>query len=139
MKSRMLISTALLAFAGFAVPAPAQEGRVIVTVPFEFIAGTQRLPAGKYTISRTDSLAASPLLLYSDSGSAFLLPTAFDGTQTEDAKLGFDLIGAEHVLSYIKTPSGTYTIDNRREAQRLTKLAKSNDHTRDGMTSSGGQ
>ena len=139
MKSRMLIAIALLAFAGLAVPAPAQEAQVIVTVPFEFVAGTQTLPAGKYVISR-ESLAASPLLLYSHDGGAFLLPTTFDDTQAGDSKLGFDQIGTEHVLSFIKTASGTYTIDNGREAQRLTKVAKSNDHTPvSGMTSSGGQ
>ena len=140
MKLTMLIVIALLAVAVFAVPAPAQEAEVVVTVPFEFIAGTQMLPAGEYTVSRTESLASSALLLSSRDGGTFLLPAAFDDIQAGDARLGFDQIGAEHVLSYIQTPSGTYTIDNRREEKRLTKMAQSNDHVKpNAMTSSGAQ
>ena len=95
MKLTMWIVIALLAVAGFTVPAPAQEAEVVITVPFEFIAGTQTLRAGKYIVSWTESLAASPLLLSSRDGGTFLLPAAFDDIQAGDARLGFDQIGAE--------------------------------------------
>jgi hypothetical protein len=139
-KSNMLMAIALLAFAGLAVPARSQQAKVVATVPFEFVVGGTTLPAGTYTVSRASQVDASPLLVANRDHGAFLLPTDFDGTKVGDTGLSFDQIGGEHVLSQIKTLDGTYTIDNRREAQRLTKVARSNDHTRaNGMTSSGGQ
>jgi hypothetical protein len=129
----------LLSIAGLLVPARAQEVKVIATIPFEFIVGTQTLPAGKYTVSTTSSQANSPLLVSTRDHGAFLLPTAFDGTQVEKSSLSFDQIGDEHVLSQIRTATGSYTIHNHREVERL-KLAQSNGHNRaNGMTSSGAQ
>lgn len=140
MKSNMLIAIALLAIAGLAVPARAQQAEVAVTVPFEFVVGTTVLPAGTYTVSRTASLDASPLLVASRDHGVYVIPTAFDNTRVGDVSLGFDQTGRERVLSEIRTLGGTYTIDTRREAQKLTKLAQSNDHTRaNGMNSSGAQ
>ena len=140
MKSNMLIAIALLPLAGLAVPARAQEAKVVVTVPFDFVVGATTLPAGTYTVRRASSFADSPLLVANRDHSAFLIPTAFDGTKVGDTSLSFDQIGGERVLGQIKTLDGTYTIDNSREAQRLTKLAKSNNHPpANGMTSSGGQ
>ena len=140
MKSNMLIAIALLSLAGLAVPARAQEAKVVVTVPFGFIAGTQALPAGKYIVSTVGTPGDSLLLLSSRDHGAFVLPATFDSTQLADTSLKFLQIGDEHVLSQIQTLDGAYTIDNRRKAQRLTKLAQSNDHTAaNGMTSSGGQ
>lgn len=139
MKSNMLIAIALLSLAGLAVPVHAQEGSVVVTVPFEFVVGGTTLPAGRYTVSRNSSLDTSPLLVANRDHGAYLLPTAFDSTKGGNTSLSFEQIGSEPVLSQIKTLDGTYTIDNTQEAKRLTKLAQSNDHTRaNGMTSSGG-
>lgn len=140
MKSQMLIAIALLSLAGLEVPARAQEGSAVATVPFEFVVGSTTLPAGTYTVSRTSSLDTTPLLVANHDHGAFLIPTAFDDTKVGDTSLSFDQIGDEHVLSQIRTLDGSYTIDSRRKAQRLTKLAKSNNQTRaNGMTSSGGQ
>ena len=138
MKSNIFFAIALLAFAGVAVPAHSQQAKVVATVPFEFVVGDTTLPAGTYIVSRTSS-DTSPLLVANRDHGVFLIPTAFDG-RVGDASLSFDQIGSEHVLSQIKTLDGTYTIDNRREKQRLTKVAKSNDHTQGNrMTPSGGQ
>jgi hypothetical protein len=139
-KLNMLIAIALLAVAGLAGSARAQQPEIVATVPFEFVVGATTLPAGTYTVSRTSSLDVSPLLVANRDHGAYLIPTALDGTQVGDATLTFDQIAGEHVLSQIRTLGGTYTIDNRREAQRLTNLAQSNNHPRaNGMTSSGGQ
>jgi hypothetical protein len=139
MKSNVLIAVASLAFAGLAVPARAQQAEVAATIPFEFVVGATTLPAGTYTVSRTSSLDTSPLLVASRDHGAYLITTGLDSTQVGETSLRFDHIGGEHVLSQIKTLGGTYTIDNRREAERLTKLAQSNDHSQaNGMTSSGG-
>lgn len=138
MKLRMLVAIASLALAGLAVPASAEEGAIVVTVPFEFVAGTQTLPAGKYTVSRTSSLDTSPLFISSHEQGVFLLPVAFDDTRLGDASLSFEQIGGQHVLSEIKTPAGIYTVESRRETERLAK--STNDHTQaTRMTSSGSQ
>jgi hypothetical protein len=139
MKSNALIALALLAFAGLAGTARAQQAEVVATIPFEFVVGATTLPAGTYTVSRTSSLDSSLLLVASRDHGAYLITTGLDDTRLGETKLIFDYIGGEHVLSQINTLGGAYTIDNRQEAQRLTKLAQSNDHTRvNGMTSSGG-
>lgn len=140
MKSNVLIAIALLALAGIAVPARAQEGAVVVTVPFEFVVGNTVLPAGKYIVNRTTPLADSVIQISSHDRGAFLLTTGFDSARAGNASLSFDQAGGEHVLRQITTPDGTYTIDNRQETARLTKLARSNSQPRaNGMTSSGQQ
>lgn len=139
MKSNIVFAITLLAFAGIAVSAHSQQAKVAATVPFEFVVGNTTLPAGTYTVSTTSS-DFSPLLVANRDHGTFLIPTDFDGTRVGETSLSFNQIGGEHVLSQIKTLDGTYTIDNTQEAKRLTKLAKSNDHTQgNGMTPSGGQ
>ena len=138
MKKYSLIVAVLLTFGGLLVPARAQEAKVIVTVPFDFIVGTEKLPAGKYTVSTTSSGPISPLLIFSRDHGTFLIPTSFDDTQFGNAGLSFDHIGNDHVLSGIKTATGSYTIDNHREVDNLIKLAQSKDRNRtSGMTSAG--
>ena len=54
--------------------------------------------------------------------------------------LSFDQICVVLVLIQIITATGSYTIDNHREVERLIKVAQSNGHNRtNGMTSSGAQ
>ena len=130
----------LLSVVGLRSPASAQEGAVVVTVPFEFVVGTTTLPAGTYTVSRTSPLASSTLLIFNHDHGAFLLATAFDERRSDNTSLSFDLIGDKHVLSKIKTLVGTYTIDSSREAERLTKLAQSSEGSRaTSMNPSGSQ
>lgn len=129
----------VVAFAGASVPAPSQEAKVVVTIPFEFVVGTQTLPGGTYTVSRSSVGTSSPLLLSSRGQSVFLLPTAFDSAES-GAAVKFDQVGEEHVLSQIKTPEGIYTIDNHREVEKLNKLAQSNNHNwTKGMAAAGSQ
>ena len=138
MKLRMLVAIASLAVAGLAVPASAEEGDITVTVPFEFIAGTQTLPPGRYTVSKASSLEASSLFVSNRDHGVFLRPVAVDDTRLGGASLSFDQVGGRHVLSEIKTPAGVYTIESRREVEKLVQAA--NDQTRtNGMTSSGSQ
>jgi hypothetical protein len=138
-KKYSLIVALLAGIAGSSLSLRAQEAKVIVTIPFEFVVGTQTLPSGTYTVSRTSAVANSPLLLSNREHSVFLLPAAFDNVES-DAAVSFDQVGEGHVLSQIKTPSGIYTIDNHREVEKLIKLAQSNDHTSTtGMAAAGSQ
>ena len=129
----------VVALAGASLSAPAQDAKVVVTIPFEFVVGTRTLPSGTYTVSRTSAGTGSPLLLSSRDQSVFLLPAAFDDVESGTG-VRFDQVGEEHVLSQIKTPEGIYTIDNHREVEKLNKLAQSTNHNpTKGMAAAGSQ
>jgi len=130
-----IFALVLLAFAGTVVVAHAQEeGKVVVSVPFDFFAGTKMLPAGEYTVSRSSSDTNSPLLIYGNGNSALVLPVAFDDVPADNLRLNFDHVGGAYLLSEVKTQIGTYSIGTSREAARLTRLAQAK---MGGMTSSG--
>jgi hypothetical protein len=134
------IAALMFSVAGLLVPARAQEAKVIVTVPFEFIVGIQTLPAGSYTVTHSSAGPYSALFLASQQQGMFLLPSSFDVKQLEKASLAFDQVGEKHLLKQIETPQGIYTIDDRREMKKLTKLAQSKEPNQtSGMTSSGAQ
>jgi len=138
-KKYSLIVALLAGIAGSSVSLRAQEAKVIVTIPFEFVVGNQLLPSGTYTVSRASGEAISPLLLSNRDHGVFLLPSAVDGDGSGIA-VSFDRVGEAHLLREIKTPAGIYSFDNHREVEKLTKLAQSNDHTpKTGMAASGSQ
>jgi len=59
------VAISLLCLCGMVVAAQAQnEGAIVVNVPFEFVAGSTTLPAGKYKVTRNS--ADNSLLLISD-------------------------------------------------------------------------
>jgi len=69
-----------------------------------------------------------------------VLPSSFDGRPLEEVSLTFDQVGDKHFLKQIETLQGIYTIDDRREMEKLTKLAQSKEQNQpSGMTPSGGQ
>jgi hypothetical protein len=63
--------------------------RIVVNVPFEFVAGCETLPAGAYKVGRVSTEAVPDLVIRSDEKSALLLSLVFDGVPAERAKLGF--------------------------------------------------
>jgi len=71
-KKYSLIAALMFSVAGLLVPARAQEAKVIVTVPFEFMVGTETLPAGTYTVSKTSGGEFSALFLASQQQKAYL-------------------------------------------------------------------
>jgi hypothetical protein len=104
----LLILTCLL---GLSVGAHAQDvDGVIVTVPFDFVAGGATLSAGEYRINRVNSDSNRELVIHSHSGGAFVLPVAFDGGLTNQPTLSFEHIGGRYFLSRVKTAGGVYTM-----------------------------
>jgi len=74
-KSYLTIALTLTVLFGAGINALAQDSdRVVVKVPFEFVAGTKTLPAGTYTIGRFSPGVSSALIIRSDGNGAFLLP-----------------------------------------------------------------
>jgi hypothetical protein len=135
------VAIGLLCLCGIVVAAQAQsEGAIVVTVPFEFVAGSTTLPAGTYTVKRNSADTNSPLLIFDHSHGAFLQPAAFDDTTADDARLSFERVGGTYLLKEVKTQIGTYTVARGPATASLAKVArmKPHDSTKSSMTSSSG-
>jgi hypothetical protein len=109
MKTLSLIVTA--AAAGLGVPSTARaEGPITAKIPFDFIVGDTRLPAGDYTIQEASD--GSPVLLVenSDRADGSLVSTiAAVSTNGNVAQpdVEFETFGNEHFLSRIDLHDGT--------------------------------
>ena len=131
----LLMFTCLL---GVGVSARAQDAdAVVVSVPFEFVAGGATLPAGEYRVSRVNpGLNREIAISGYNKGGAFLLPQAFDNGPNDQPTLSFEHLGGKYFLSKIKTLSGVYTMPTSRE---LIMLGKTNSPSSGTPSASGGQ
>ena len=129
-------STAVLTLTcllGLGISARAQDTEgVCVSIPFEFVAGGTRLPAGTYTVGRLSVEAFSSIAIRGYGNSAFVLPIAVDGTPVEQPKLSFEHVGDKYFLSEADSPGGVYTFALPRA---MVALAQTKDQ---GTVSSGG-
>ena len=132
-----LMFTCLL---GVGISARAQDtDAVVVSVPFEFVAGGATLPAGEYRINRASPGVNRELAIRGyDKGGAFLFPLAFDEVTVADNEptLSFEHVGGKYFLSKIKTLSGIYTMPASRE---MVMLGKANSPSPSTSSGSGGQ
>jgi hypothetical protein len=108
-KSYLTVVLTLACLFGLGIKARAQDADVSVKVPFEFVAGGQILPAGKYTVSRVAADPHSGIAIRSYDNAVLLLPLVVDGTPTGQPKLSFEHVGDEYFLSKVETPAGDYT------------------------------
>ena len=133
----VLMLTCLL---GVGVSARAQDAdAVVVSVPFEFVAGGATLPAGEYRVSRINPGINRELAISGyNKGSAFLLPLTFDEAAAPNGKptFSFEHVGGKYFLSGIKTLSGVYTMPASREMVMLGKATSPSPST---SSASGGQ
>jgi hypothetical protein len=106
------LALAVMCILGFGESSRAQEAdAIVVTVPFDFVVGTQTMPAGRYDVGRLLSNdQRSSLILRGDGRSAIVLPTGVEETSTFQANLTFQHLGDKYFLNKIKTPAGIYTI-----------------------------
>jgi hypothetical protein len=123
---------------GVGVSARAQDAdAVVVSVPFEFVAGSATLPAGKYRVSRVSPGVSQELAIRGyNKESAFLLPLAFDDGPSDKPVLSFEHVGGKYFLTGIKTLSGVYTMPAPRE---MVMLGKANSPSPSTSSASGGQ
>ena len=110
----LLTLTCLL---GLGVSSQAQDADgVVVTVPFEFVAGGATLPPGEYRVSRANTGTVRELAIRGyNKGGAFLLPAAFDEHLADQPTLSFEHIGGKYFLSKIKTANGVYSMATPRQ------------------------
>jgi hypothetical protein len=126
-KSYLTAALTLTCLLGLGIKAHAQDTEgAIATIPFEFVAGGQILPAGTYTVSRTAHDAHSGVTIRSYDNVVFMLPVVVDGAFTQQPRLSFGHVGGEYFLSKVETPGGTYTFAKPRT---LPMLAQKKDHS----------
>jgi hypothetical protein len=83
-KSFLAVVLTLTCLLGFGISSRAQDlDKVVVNVPFEFVAGGQTLPAGGYSVSRVSDQTCPALVIRSYDNNAFLLPMFFDGVSAD--------------------------------------------------------
>jgi hypothetical protein len=133
--------TAVLMFTcvlGVGVSAHAQDAdAVVVSVPFEFVAGGATLPAGEYRVSRLNPGVNRQLVIRGyNKGNAFVLPLAFDDGSANQPTLSFEHVGGKYFLRRIKTLGGVYTMPASRE---MVMLGKANSPSPSTSSASGGQ
>jgi len=126
-RSYLAAALTLACVLGIGVSARAQDtDAVVVTVPFEFVAGGATLPAGEYRIGRVTPGINRELAMRSyNNGGAFLLPVAFNDVTSDKPTLSFEHVGDKYFLSDIKTEGGVYTLALPR---KQIALAQTNTH-----------
>jgi len=98
---------------------------VVVSVPFDFVAGGVTLPAGEYRVGRLNPDVNRELVISGyNKGSAFLLPLVFDEAPAANGQpaLNFEHVGGKYFLAAIKTLNGVYTMPASREMVMLGKV-----------------
>jgi hypothetical protein len=123
------ILIALAGFLGFSVVAEAQQGEIVVAVPFEFVVAGTTLPAGTYTVSRLAGAGLRELAIssYENRAGALVVSDQFESYPAGDAKLSFQQIGDTHVLNKIETLNGVYSIPVRRSNNAVARMAQHQD------------
>jgi hypothetical protein len=108
--SALLILTSLC---GLGVGARAETHReVTVKIPYEFVAGGRKLPAGTYTVSRLsdDRRAGLSIVSYEQQSGVLVLTNQFENRPADEAKVRFERVGDMYYLSSIETLDGVYTV-----------------------------
>jgi hypothetical protein len=125
-KQYFTVLFALVCMLGFGLEARAQEeDTVVANVPYDFVVGSQVLPAGTYAVSRVEVTTGSrdlKIVSYQTGASALFIPTVFDDVQIGHAQLSFEHAGDRYFLSGIETPIGTYSIAVPRSAITLARM-----------------
>jgi hypothetical protein len=140
MKKAYLAAVLMLTgLCGMSVTAHARDvDAVVVSIPFEFVAGGATLPAGQYKLSRVNPGVNRELTISSyKNGSAFLLPLFVDDNSNQPPTVTFEHVGGKYFLSEINTTNGVYTMPASREMVMLGKANSPSPTT--STASSGGQ
>ena len=112
-KPFLFILLALAGFAGLIIPANARaQDQIIVTIPFQFVAAGQTVPAGEYRIARLDDSEPTILLLSSleNRANIAMLRAITKEPANGKAKLEFTSVGDQRFLSRIETANNAYDL-----------------------------
>src|SRR5690348_16505462 len=95
----------LTCFLGLGMGAEGQSQReVVMTVPYEFVAGGKTRTAGTYTVTRVSEDRFDRLIIssYETRSSVFVMPNEFTGYPADNIKVSFKQIGDLHFLCKIE-------------------------------------
>lgn len=103
MKRNLLGLSLIAVFVFTASLALAGSTTMHITVPFDFYAGTEQLPAGDYVVTMQSGLGqtGSMIAIHSQDGNARCLLLTRPGTDPAADKLLFNKYGTRHFLSSI--------------------------------------
>jgi hypothetical protein len=125
-KSYFIAVLALTCLLGLGGSSHAQDAsKIVVNVPFDFVAGGAALPAGTYSVIRVSHDSQPGLVIRSHDEGTLLLPIVFDGVAAEQPKLAFEHVGDKYFLSKVETLAGVYSMGTPRP---MTKVAQMKDH-----------
>jgi len=127
--ARILVATIGLLGMGMAAHAEVC-GQLVVTLPFDFVAGGKTLPAGTYTVSTFTDDKYDGLLLsnYDARASVFVRPSEIDSAASSKPEVSFEQAGDQHFLSTIRTVHDIYNIPVSRSAlMEAAERAKTKD------------
>lgn len=105
--------SAFFGLAALAAAARAQEvDKIIVNIPYEFVAAGKTLPAGLYTVQRENDRDFVQLLItsYENHAGVLLLSNNVSETREDKPRVSFQQVGDQHFLSRIETADHIFTI-----------------------------
>ena len=110
------------------------QREVVMTAPYEFVAGGKTLPAGTYTVTRVSEDRFGGLIIssYETGSSVFVIPNEFKGYPADNTKVSFKQIGDVHFLSKIETANGAYNIPVPQSATMVAGLKQHGDMSASG-------
>jgi hypothetical protein len=122
--SHLTVVLTLTCLLGLGMSARAEDGSsVVVSVPFEFVAGAKTMPAGKYNVGPIFLPAVDRGLVIRDHDTGVvLLPMTFDRVPAERTQLSFEHVGGKYFLSKVETPRGVYEIGVSRAISKLDQI-----------------
>ena len=139
MKPQFLrILLAPVCFASLAITAKAQDvDRLVVNIPFEFVAAGKTLPAGNYEVKRLLGNSLEELVLSGPEAHAgvFVLASEVESVREGKTHISFEQAGDQHFLSKIETRDHVFNIEVPRAA---TLLASAPSHSGTASRSSDG-
>lgn len=120
----------LICLLGLGVAAKAQtRGKIVVTLPFEFVVSGKTLPAGTYTVSRFADDKSEGLILssYENRIIVFVHPVEIENASADKPQVSFERVGEQHFLTKIQTSYDVYSIPVSRSAI-MEAVARSHDN-----------
>jgi hypothetical protein len=129
MKTRALVMAGMMALTAMASTRVAQaQDLLVVNIPFDFVAGNMKLPAGEYSIKVTAPERMLLLMNREDaSASAFMNSNSVDKTEIQtESKVIFNRYGDRYFLSEVWTAGnsrGRLLLKSSREKE-MAQIAK---------------
>jgi hypothetical protein len=115
-------------FAVASTRAQSPGGNQMVTIPFDFFVGADKLPAGEYTLRAEDSSAAMRIQRRDQSTSAYFSIRPIEGPKIQNqSKLVFHKYGDDYFLSQVWTAgraTGEQLSKTKRERLAEPEIAK---------------